>query len=425
MATSTTSATKTTTGSWILPFVGVLIGFFVLQLANLGFTPLVPLFQKDWGANFGQLGLFLGLGGPLLILLSLPAGEVVKRLGEKTAVLALIAVAIGLIIVGVAPDFLIGLIGRILWGAGYVFVFVGLVSAAALASPTSSKSSMMGIVGAVAGVAAAIGATLVGTIASSSGWRAGFYTLAVLSILGLILFLVLYRRRPTQAHQVQVATGEKESMDSTQEPATAASDAPKLRSPYRTAIAWFLAVGTGLGTMGGIAALFFFPSFLEATYHFSTANAAYAASAGAIAAIVLNLISGYLSDRIGRWLMLGIILALCLLSTLLLAILAAGSVVVGVVFGAFVVGLGLCLPNLNNAIAASLTAGTEGEVGPIIGMLQFITGIGVYAGPQIFGLLVGATGSFVAGWYFVSAAFAVAIILVYYLSTRTKGLQAL
>lgn len=34
--------------------------------------------------------------------------------------------------------------------------------------------------------------------------------------------------------------------------------------------------------MGGIAALFFFPSFLEATYHFSTANAAYAASAGAI-----------------------------------------------------------------------------------------------------------------------------------------------
>src|SRR5579863_10073943 len=124
MATSTTSASRTTTGRWILPFVGALIGFFVLQLANLGFTPLVPLFQKDWGANFGQLGLFLGLGGPLLILLSIPAGEVVKRLGEKTAVLALIVVAIGLVIVGLAPNFLIGLIGRILWGAGYVFVFV-------------------------------------------------------------------------------------------------------------------------------------------------------------------------------------------------------------------------------------------------------------------------------------------------------------
>jgi nitrate/nitrite transporter NarK len=212
---------------------------------------------------------------------------------------------------------------------------------------------------------------------------------------------------------------------SIQEPAASASGMSKPRSPYRTAIAWILALGTGIGTMGGIAALFFFPSFLEATYHFSTASAAYAASAGAIAAIVLNLLSGYLSDRIGRWLVLGIVLALCLLSTLLLATLSAGSVVVGVVFGAFVVGLGLCLPNLNNAIAASLTAGTEGEVGPIIGMLQFITGMGVYAGPQIFGLLVGATKSFVPGWYFVSIAFAVAIILVYYLSTQMKGRQAL
>jgi MFS family permease len=123
--------------------------------------------------------------------------------------------------------------------------------------------------------------------------------------------------------------------------------------------------------------------------------------------------------------MLGIILVLCLISTLLLATLAADNLVVGAIFGALVVGLALCLPNLNNAIAAYLTADTKGEVGPIIGMLQFMSGVGVYVGPQVLGLLRGATGTFVAGWYFVSAVFAVAIIILFYLVNHVKRGQAL
>jgi predicted MFS family arabinose efflux permease len=419
METSVTTTSKATAPRhWVLPFVGALTGFLVLQIANLGFTPLVPLMQKDWSANFGQIGLFLGLGGPLLILMSLPAGEVVRRLGEKTAVLALILIAVGLALIGLAPNFLLGLIGRVIWAASYVYVFVGLVTAAALASPGSSKSSVMGIVGAAGSLAAAVGATLVGTIASILGWRSGFFADALLSILGLVVFLILYRRRSVHP---SISTEEAALPD---QPAALPGKAQS-RSVYRSSLAWILAAFTALGTMGGVATLLFFPTYLEGAYHLSTPNAAFIASGGAIIGIVANLLSGYLSDRVGRWLMLGIILVLCLISTLLLATLAADNLVVGAIFGALVVGLALCLPNLNNAIAAYLTADTKGEVGPIIGMLQFMSGVGVYVGPQVLGLLRGATGTFVAGWYFVSAVFAVAIIILFYLVNHVKRGQAL
>jgi hypothetical protein len=39
----TTIATKTTAARWILPFTGVLTGFLIVQLANIGFPPLVSL----------------------------------------------------------------------------------------------------------------------------------------------------------------------------------------------------------------------------------------------------------------------------------------------------------------------------------------------------------------------------------------------
>ena len=70
-------------GAWLLPFGVTLIAMFALQLSNLGFSPLLPSIQQEFGMSFTQLGFFTGIYGLLAMLLSVPAGVSAKRFGEK------------------------------------------------------------------------------------------------------------------------------------------------------------------------------------------------------------------------------------------------------------------------------------------------------------------------------------------------------
>ena len=48
-------------GAWALPFGVTLVAMFALQLSNLGFSPLLPSIQHEFGMSYTQLGLFTGI----------------------------------------------------------------------------------------------------------------------------------------------------------------------------------------------------------------------------------------------------------------------------------------------------------------------------------------------------------------------------
>ena len=70
----TTTVLRETPAKWVLPFGVTLIAMFALQLSNLGFSPLLPSIQQEFGMSYTQLGLFTGIYGLLAIVLSVPAG---------------------------------------------------------------------------------------------------------------------------------------------------------------------------------------------------------------------------------------------------------------------------------------------------------------------------------------------------------------
>ena len=81
---------------WLLPFAVTLVAMFALQLSNLGFSPLLPSIQQEFGMSFTQLGILHRLYGLLAMLLSVPAGVSAKRFGEKRVLgLGLLGVAAG------------------------------------------------------------------------------------------------------------------------------------------------------------------------------------------------------------------------------------------------------------------------------------------------------------------------------------------
>ena len=54
-----------------------------IQMSSLGFSPLLPAIQKDFGISYSQIGLFTGLYGLVAMAVSVPAGLLAKRVGEK------------------------------------------------------------------------------------------------------------------------------------------------------------------------------------------------------------------------------------------------------------------------------------------------------------------------------------------------------
>ena len=111
-----------------------------LQMSSLGFAPVIPLIQKAFNMSYSQVGLFTGLYGILALILSVPAGLTAKRLGEKTVMVAGVAVvAIGLLVLSRATDFDKALTGRIVWITGYRFAFVCVLTALAVTCPPSLR----------------------------------------------------------------------------------------------------------------------------------------------------------------------------------------------------------------------------------------------------------------------------------------------
>ena len=134
--------------SWIVPFLATLFAMMTLQMSSLGFSPLLPAIQKEFSMSYTQIGLFTGMYGLLALVLSVPAGIVAKRYGEKRIlILALFLVGFGLFMLGKAPGFYSAFAARALWIGTYRFAFVCVLIAIAVTAPPSLKGASMGFLG--------------------------------------------------------------------------------------------------------------------------------------------------------------------------------------------------------------------------------------------------------------------------------------
>ena len=83
--------------NWVASFAATIVAMMAIQMSSLGFSPLLPAIQKDFAISYSQVGLFTGLYGLVAMAVSVPAGLLAKRVGEKAALMAgLLGVAVGL-----------------------------------------------------------------------------------------------------------------------------------------------------------------------------------------------------------------------------------------------------------------------------------------------------------------------------------------
>jgi MFS transporter, NNP family, nitrate/nitrite transporter len=385
--------------NWIIPFTAVVIAMMTMQMSSLGFSPLLPAIKDEFRISYTQLGLFTGIYGLVAIVLSIPAGLLARKYGEKTILsTGLLVIAAGLLVLSRAPDFTIGLAGRIIWLVGYRLSFVCVMIAIALTAPPSLKGSTMGILGSLSSLASVIGAPFGSKIGDAFGWRGGILAYAAMAVLGFIVFLMFYRAggraRPGELHE-----GGQEA-----KVLAAAGGRPAHREP----IVWVLAATLGLLNMGGFTITFFVPAVAKTVFQLGPTDAAYIISMAYLTAALANLLCGYISDKWNRWTVLIAIAALLIPSSL--GMLSANLLVFRI-STALLVALGLSATNQGYAIAGAVLGGRE--TGPAMGIVSLGAGVYAYAGPQMLGVLRDWTGGFAAGFYAIAGFAAIGLITIF------------
>jgi predicted MFS family arabinose efflux permease len=377
-------------GHWAIPVTAVIIAMMSIQMASLGFAPLLPAISKDLGASYSQVGLFTGMYGLIAIFISLPAGILAARFGEKRILLAGLSVtALGLGSLAFAHSYGFALVSRAVWLIGYRCAFICVFTAMAVGTPEKYRSQTMGVLGAMAALASVLGAPFGTRLAEWVGWRGGILGFAGIALLGGTLFALLYR--PT-------AAGESSSR-----PVHGHGFTPQSLTALRNPIAWGLIL-LGLVNMGGFSATFFVPYAVQSVFGLNPRESAAIISSSYLLSIVLNLAVGWLCDRYSRWNIM-IIMAALLVPASLAAL--SHELLVFRIGIALVISLGHAATNQIYAICGAVL--TRNEIGTGMGIVGLGSGIFGYLGPQMLGYLRDSTGGFTAGWLFVAVAAVVSL----------------
>ena len=176
----------------------MVFGTFVTVLNQTVVTPAQPSIMTEMAIDASTVQ-WLTTGFTLVNAIMIP---VTAYLTDKhsTKVLYIISMgifAIGSLLAGVAPNFPVLLVGRLLQAAGAGILMPMVMTVLMLTFPVERRGSAMGIFGIVIAFAPAIGPSVAGLVIDSFGWRILFYAIALLiAIVILISFFALKKAEP-------------------------------------------------------------------------------------------------------------------------------------------------------------------------------------------------------------------------------------
>lgn len=182
----------------IVMLVIMIFGTFVTVLNQTVVTPAQPSIMAEMGIDASTVQ-WLTTGFTLVNAIMIP---VTAYLTDKhsTKMLYLVSMgifAVGSLMAGIAPDFAVLLIGRLLQAAGAGILMPMVMTVLMLTFPVERRGSAMGIFGIVIAFAPAIGPSVSGLVIDSFGWRVLFYAIAILiAAVVLISVFVLKKTEP-------------------------------------------------------------------------------------------------------------------------------------------------------------------------------------------------------------------------------------
>src|SRR6266567_95932 len=322
-----------------------------------------------------------------LTLLILPAGDLVGRFRTlPTFLISVVGFGLGSLICGLAPNFALLLVGRVVQGCfGAVIATQGIAVAAAVVSQ-AERGRAMGLIGALAPLGGVAGPGIGGLLLASFGWSSIFFVNVPICLLAALLGLFSLRG---------VRLGERRSGSAYRQMGGLLRHPPFLWG----LLAFFCSVTVG-------AALYYlFPFDLSNVQHIAPAHSGVILLCVPLGMGVMGILGGYLTDRYGAQPFILTGSGLLLVGLLLLTLVAQSHTSeLDLAWRLLLIGMGLGLfsgPNLT----LIMSAGTRETMGAASALSNLVSRLGSVFGP----LALGITWTFLASF---SAQIGVGILVI-------------
>jgi MFS family permease len=369
--------------AWLI--LAVLLLFSIAAPLNqFKVPPIMPVLMANLGMSVSGAGLLMSVYAVTGLILALPAGFILQRVGFKvTGLIAGGSIVIGAVIGALSSGAGQLLVSRVIEGAGTSFMAVLAPALIAQWFVASRRGTAMGIWSAWVPIGAALTLIVAPPVAQAYGWQAVWWLGALYALAVTVLYLVVVRPAPLAAAPASEAAAEGVSSSRV----------------LRNRDIWLLAAAFGAFNAATLASATYLPTFLSTARGIPLSQAALLAAIPTLITIFSAPGGGILSDRIGsrkKPYLVGFVLGALLLP---LSVVASGSGLVVVL-----VASGLALGLIPTAIfsGAVETAGDHRLGGLAMGVIMVGQNGGMLLGPVIFGTLAQS-----AGWSVAFASLAV------------------
>ncbi|MFC2014174.1 CynX/NimT family MFS transporter [Chloroflexota bacterium] len=359
----------------------------VIYFCHLSFSitlqsvpPVLPLIMAELNLSYSQAGLLMSLMSLPGIVISIPAGMLADRYGQKTiGVVSFTLIIIGTVIFASGSSIPILCLGRVLAGIGAIILVVLAYQILAQWFAGHEVGIAMGVVTTSMPVGTILSLNLFSVLGEGLGWRATILLSAGLPFAALVIFAFLFAPAPQRRQPILMLS-------------------QGIFQDIRLvgASIWFVGAAWMFFNAAFISLLTFSPDLLKAA-GFSTASAGFHTSVLMWPPLVLNPLVGYLIHKINHKRALIAVGGLALTALIFWVPTATG----------WMLGLMLLIGIAQILVPPSIMALSPDVVSPKrlglgFGIINSCLNLGILFGPTTVGFVRDIVGSYQASYALMS-----------------------
>jgi len=387
MYVESTPATIEAKRRWVILGVAYLCSLaFAITMQSV--PPLLSLVMAEFKLSYAQGGLLMSLFAVPGILISIPAGMLADRYGQKTiGIISFAFVIAGTAIFASGSSFTMLALGRVISGVGAITLMVLAPQLLAQWFAGREIGTAMGIFNTSMPLGTILSLNFLSMLGENLGWRASAWLSAAVPLIAMVIFIFLFAPAPGKSQSIR-SKGES-----------------FLQSIRLTGVSiWIVGIAWMLFNAAIISLFTFTPDFLQGS-GLSAASAGFITSAVMWPAIVLSPIVGYVIDRIDRK---RSIIAFGGLALAILIVMVPNAISWMLALMLLIGVAQALVPVPIFALPSEVTSPERLGLG--FGITSTWLNLGIVAGPVAVGVILDATGSYRVS-YALMAGFAFLIIL--------------
>jgi NNP family nitrate/nitrite transporter-like MFS transporter len=360
-------------------------GAFALCFAVFGsLSAMMPILSRQMHLCSVEKSVAVALPVLLGSLGRIPLGMLTDRFGGRSVFGAVMALSlIPAFLMGGVQDYAHLLIYGFFIGIGLASFSVGVGFVSGWYS-AEKQGFALGVYGAgnIGQSMAAFGAPM---LAAVCGFRWGFWAFGILLAIWLVVFIVAARNAPRR---------------------NAVKNFAETVRPLKDRRSWVLSLYYFLTFGGFVAMAIYLPIFLTEMFHLTPQDAGLRTAGFVVLATAMRPVGGMLADRVGGGALLKWVFPVAGVMAIFLACPLMATFTLGALGMAAAIGLG------NGAVFKLVPEYFPGSVGSVTGLVGAAGGLGGFFPPLVLGFVKQQTGTFVPGFFMLSAFCLVCLIVL-------------